>query len=73
LKFTRPGISGAKKEHGGKQPLVSTKDKILQKYFDRRGRGEINAHDFAVRLLGYISFTVAILAILVFLYYRLFI
>ncbi|MDD3041572.1 MAG: hypothetical protein PHV51_05960 [Methanosarcinaceae archaeon] len=53
--------------------MVSTKDKILQKYFDRRGRGEINAHDFAVRLLGYISFTVAILAILMFLYYRLFI
>lgn len=64
---------GTKKEHGGKQPLVSRKDQILLKYFDRSGKGDIKTSDFVIRLLGFISFTVAILAILVFIYFRLFI
>ena len=42
----------------------------IAKYFDRKGTGKITTYDFIIRLLGYISFTIAILAILVWSYYN---
>ncbi|WP_156165785.1 hypothetical protein [Methanosarcina sp. 2.H.A.1B.4] len=46
------------------------------KYFDRRRTGkwtgEVSAYDFAVRLLGYISFAIFVLAILAGIIYFLF-
>ncbi|WP_255335943.1 hypothetical protein [Methanosarcina sp. KYL-1] len=51
-------------------------NKKLMKYFDRRRTGkytgEISAYDFAVRLLGFISFTIFILAILAGIIYLVF-
>lgn len=45
------------------------------RYFDRRRTGkitgEISLYDFSVRLLGYISFTILILAVLAGLIYML--
>lgn len=51
-------------------------NKKLMKYFDRRRTGkwtgEVSAYDFAVRLLGYISFAIFVLTILAGIIYFLF-
>gem|GEM_PF-1973914 len=43
-------------------------DKRIMKYFDRRRTGkwtgEVSTYDFTVRLLGFISFTILVLAII---------
>ena len=50
-------------------------NKKIIKYFDRRRTGkitgEVSSYDFTVRLLGYISFAILILAILAGLIYML--
>ncbi|MFY1112357.1 MAG: hypothetical protein AB3K77_11835 [Methanosarcinaceae archaeon] len=45
-------------------------NKKVAKYFDRKGTGEITVYDFIIRLLGYISFTLVILATLAWIYYN---
>ncbi|WP_232308660.1 hypothetical protein [Methanosarcina lacustris] len=51
-------------------------DKKWMKYFDRRRTGkwtgEVSVYDFAVRLIGYISFVIFVLAILAGIIYFLF-
>ena len=48
-------------------------NKKIAKYFDRKGTGEITVYDFIIRLLGYISFTIVIIAVLAWIYYSYFI